>query len=371
MPIESFFGRALDQIEQVAEETECSMHLLFATLLILAHIALEEGQEEEGDACRIRPMDASRPDTAVFQSRASDVLSLVSHLSLTPSSWTDSLRSAFDRLVPLCCFPKPQEEEKERALDIAGIINANAHSIPSSPLFALYPLASMLNHSCDPNAFLFPEAESVVVRASRPILPGEEVSLSYVPLFQPRALRRRQLKEERYFRCECLRCAAWDRERELSGIACKVKACGGFHFARLETTLDEHGEPQPVDRPPPPDIQGIDPASLQDPSHGLPDRPAEKVARPSSQRRISSAEKVGEGAEEGQAKKRRFHTRRRVRGGGDGEEDGDLSSLASQLMELKAAKKESEGEDEAPATKLRFALSILSLFSLFSILSVF
>lgn len=38
----------------------------------------------------------------------------------------------------------------------------------------------MLNHSCDPNAFIFVEGRQTRVRSLRTILPGEEITVTLV-----------------------------------------------------------------------------------------------------------------------------------------------------------------------------------------------
>ena len=68
----------------------------------------------------------------------------------------------------------------------------------------LYPTASLINHSCDPNADLNFYGDAVVVRAIRNIAEGEEICISYGPLFyevKPR-LRHSQLKGVYFFNCK-------------------------------------------------------------------------------------------------------------------------------------------------------------------------
>jgi len=68
----------------------------------------------------------------------------------------------------------------------------------------LYPTASLINHSCDPNADLNFYGDSVVVRAIRNIPEGEEICISYGPVFyevKPK-LRHSQLKGVYFFNCK-------------------------------------------------------------------------------------------------------------------------------------------------------------------------
>jgi hypothetical protein len=75
----------------------------------------------------------------------------------------------------------------------------------------LYPAASLLNHSCWPNAFgaVLPglgQEQRMVVRALRDIAPGEEVCVAYVQTISPRAARKKLLWETFEFLCRCDRC---------------------------------------------------------------------------------------------------------------------------------------------------------------------
>jgi len=96
------------------------------------------------------------------------------------------------------------------------IIQYNAHYIlfDRSPVaLGLFPLTSMLNHSCDPNAAHYFVRQNntppeLVFVAIRDIRVGEEVCYSYIPLYQSTASRNEQLNACYGFKCICRRCAA-------------------------------------------------------------------------------------------------------------------------------------------------------------------
>jgi len=73
---------------------------------------------------------------------------------------------------------------------------------------ALYPLLSLVNHSCTSNAryTVNPKDFSVVLRARRKILEGEEITISYIPPFIGQPRRRMEISNEWYFTCRCPRC---------------------------------------------------------------------------------------------------------------------------------------------------------------------
>ena len=74
----------------------------------------------------------------------------------------------------------------------------------------LFPLASLLNHSCDASASFQPlcSGHLMVTRALRDIDAGEEVCDSYVRLTMPGEQRRASLRRTHGFVCRCSRCAA-------------------------------------------------------------------------------------------------------------------------------------------------------------------
>ncbi|CAK7216870.1 hypothetical protein SEUCBS140593_003009 [Sporothrix eucalyptigena] len=82
---------------------------------------------------------------------------------------------------------------------------------------ALFPDLSRINHACMPNAFprFVPHSLAVSVAAARDIEPGEEITISYIPLGQTRAVRQQALLRWEFV-CKCALCAASDDEVEAS-----------------------------------------------------------------------------------------------------------------------------------------------------------
>ncbi|XP_049828172.1 SET and MYND domain-containing protein 4-like [Schistocerca gregaria] len=90
---------------------------------------------------------------------------------------------------------------------------------------AIYPSASMMNHSCNPNIISSFYGEYVVVRASREIAAGSEVFNCYGPHFRRMPLKERQeiLKSQYFFRCSCVCCtdsAMIEKEKHFSAWLC-------------------------------------------------------------------------------------------------------------------------------------------------------
>ncbi|KAJ3060849.1 hypothetical protein HDU98_003193 [Podochytrium sp. JEL0797] len=99
-------------------------------------------------------------------------------------------------------------------VSLACRINSNSHGIvdPTGNTngevgVGLFPLASMFNHSCEPNCSFVSSAHGkLIIRTLRPVEEGEEVCVSYVDLCTPRDDRRGKLLETKHFWCMCPRC---------------------------------------------------------------------------------------------------------------------------------------------------------------------
>ncbi|XP_057975004.1 histone-lysine N-methyltransferase ASHR1 isoform X1 [Malania oleifera] len=114
----------------------------------------------------------------------------------------------------------------------------NAHTICDSELqplgTGLYPVISVINHSCAPNSVLMFEGKVAVVRAVQHIPRGSEVLISYIETAGSTMTRKKALKEQYFFTCTCPRCikmGQYDDIREsaiLEGYRCRDNGCSGF-----------------------------------------------------------------------------------------------------------------------------------------------
>lgn len=108
----------------------------------------------------------------------------------------------------------------------------NAHTICDPELrplgTGLYPVISIINHSCVPNAVLVFEGRTAYVRALQPISKNTEVSISYIETAAATMKRQNDLKQY-FFICICARCVK-DSEEDalLEGHRCKDQKCDGF-----------------------------------------------------------------------------------------------------------------------------------------------
>ncbi|KAK4572933.1 hypothetical protein RGQ29_031065 [Quercus rubra] len=112
----------------------------------------------------------------------------------------------------------------------------NAHTICDSELIplgtGLYPVISIINHSCLPNSVLVFEGRLAVIRAVQHIPQGAEVLISYIDTTGSTMTRQKALKEQYLFTCACPRCIKLSDDIQesavLEGYRCKDEGCNGF-----------------------------------------------------------------------------------------------------------------------------------------------
>ena len=71
---------------------------------------------------------------------------------------------------------------------------------------AVYPTASMINHSCRSNCVQHFSGRKITIRAIDRVEVGEEVTVSYIDMIQGVEKRRDELLRGFLFRCECNTC---------------------------------------------------------------------------------------------------------------------------------------------------------------------
>ena len=111
--------------------------------------------------------------------------------------------------------PGGRPEDVERHVSVLSIPEepsevfewAQSH-LPDTEGTGLFCDLAMLNHSCTPNATVewLGQTAAAALVALRPIRPGEEITVAYIPLDEPLDARRRALHEYGFL-CDCQRCA--------------------------------------------------------------------------------------------------------------------------------------------------------------------
>lgn len=69
--------------------------------------------------------------------------------------------------------------------------------------YAFDVVTAMINHSCDPNAFVYFEGNKLRVRSIKPLAVGEEITICYVDPTLILAARKAFLQREYFFDCSC------------------------------------------------------------------------------------------------------------------------------------------------------------------------
>ena len=104
-----------------------------------------------------------------------------------------------------------KEYTEEEIHSICGILEVNSFEIGQQGINirGLYPTAFLMSHDCVPNTNHIDEENTfrLTVRASTRIAPGQMITLSYAYTLQSTLKRREHLLENKFFECQCSRCA--------------------------------------------------------------------------------------------------------------------------------------------------------------------
>eukprot|EP01113_Clastostelium_recurvatum_P049525 TRINITY_DN9189_c0_g1_i1.p1 TRINITY_DN9189_c0_g1~~TRINITY_DN9189_c0_g1_i1.p1 ORF type:complete len:605 (-),score=58.13 TRINITY_DN9189_c0_g1_i1:14-1828(-) len=109
---------------------------------------------------------------------------------------------------------------------LACVIHVNAfggtHPTTRQPISTgVFPLAAMMSHSCQPNAYYKISGSTMEVRAIRDIAQGEPICDTYVDLLDTTIQRQEKLMRDKFFFCDCSRCRdPSECGRYMSGITC-------------------------------------------------------------------------------------------------------------------------------------------------------
>ncbi|CAE6493731.1 unnamed protein product [Rhizoctonia solani] len=171
----------------------------------------------------------SSPQTASYTRLGHALASYVSHGTPDPNKMSElGIGSARD------------------IVDLLSKFSANAHTLSTPSLtpigVAISPVAALINHSCVPNCVVvFPKASEskkvpneMLIIAIGKILPGEELTTSYVDLTLPTEHRQKILQERYFFECECPNCKLGPSLKTTPfvdgrrALRCGSKTCDGF-----------------------------------------------------------------------------------------------------------------------------------------------
>lgn len=102
----------------------------------------------------------------------------------------------------------------------------------------VYPLGSLLNHSCLPSVNRLPFRSCLMVRANGSLPPGLELSCTYIEVRAPLHTRRSELETSWGFHCECCRCL-WEERVWSSELSAARSMWRRFERRRSEGVCSE------------------------------------------------------------------------------------------------------------------------------------
>eukprot|EP00927_Polykrikos_kofoidii_P002995 TRINITY_DN11190_c0_g2_i1.p1 TRINITY_DN11190_c0_g2~~TRINITY_DN11190_c0_g2_i1.p1 ORF type:complete len:570 (-),score=68.23 TRINITY_DN11190_c0_g2_i1:438-2147(-) len=119
-----------------------------------------------------------------------------------------------------CSLGRAADKSKEDMARYIRILSLNAMRIDGMGSSALYPIASKVAHSCEPNAMYdIVPGGALMLRAIRDIPVGAVLTISYLPdavtLLVPTVCRQSVLRTQKEFMCQCKRCLSPDASRVL------------------------------------------------------------------------------------------------------------------------------------------------------------
>jgi len=119
--------------------------------------------------------------------------------------WNDHQKNIVDFLLKSCNLNFSRED----VMWAVGILKTNSIMFGETNGRALFPMFSLINHSCAANAkhTLYIKNRRIAVQAQTDIKEGEEIVINYVPFIVGTMLRNRKLQKNWYFKCTCPRCS--------------------------------------------------------------------------------------------------------------------------------------------------------------------
>ncbi|CAG9810288.1 unnamed protein product [Chironomus riparius] len=119
-------------------------------------------------------------------------------------------------------------------LGIYGRLCINSFNILDDDLNSIgtgiYLAASILDHSCNPNAVATFEGPQLSIRLIEdiPELKWDQIRISYVELLDLPETRKEELRRSYYFDCDCDRCKDEKQRAKMVAMACPKEGCDGY-----------------------------------------------------------------------------------------------------------------------------------------------
>ncbi|KYQ91062.1 hypothetical protein DLAC_07965 [Tieghemostelium lacteum] len=174
-----------------------------------------------------------------------DLLNLSRNQNQIEKKQMDAFKRGVDSIFAICQIVKGNDYlkgvEKSDILNAYSIIQLNGHEVlhplHDSNGFGIYPTASYLNHSCEPNScWYFDENGMICIANFKEIKKDEEITITYIDTTYPLNSRRKDLLETYHFFCKCTKCVR-DADGRV-GVNC-LKCQTPLLYKNMEIQLPE------------------------------------------------------------------------------------------------------------------------------------
>ncbi|KAG1467938.1 hypothetical protein G6F56_004125 [Rhizopus delemar] len=157
--------------------------------------------------------------------------SLTGHSAAQPAQ----LVAHYRQLAQTAIKKEHLHTDLEKLVHYQCVFASNNFTIDDAELFAIgqgtYPIASLFNHSCRPNAVVLFEGTLAKIRVIEDIPAHTEITIAYLDAAHSKRYRQKTLKEKYFFDCGCMRCGThneidrmlgeeedeWDRAAQVLG----------------------------------------------------------------------------------------------------------------------------------------------------------
>ena len=118
--------------------------------------------------------------------------------------WNEHQKNVVDFLLQTCNL----NFTKEDIMWAIGVLKTNSIMFGDEKARALFPMFSLINHSCAANAkhTIYIKNKRIAVQAQTNIEAGDEILINYTAFIIGTSFRRRKLMKNWYFQCSCERC---------------------------------------------------------------------------------------------------------------------------------------------------------------------
>ena len=133
--------------------------------------------------------------------------------------WNEHQKNVVDFLLSTCNL----NFTKEDVMWAIGVLKTNSIMFGDEKSRALFPIFSLINHSCVANAkhTIYIKNRRIAVQAQTDIKEGEEIVINYTTFIMGTVPRRKKLLHNWYFSCQCPRCRdPTELGSQLSSLVC-------------------------------------------------------------------------------------------------------------------------------------------------------